>query len=125
MQTPLPVDEAATDAIEKQNQAVVEAPIESAQERKAGEEDGDAVHAGGAFDTAAYVTADVLNVRLGASLDARVTTQLHRGQKVDVLEVRGGWSRISEYDDGAVAGQSGRVARWVASAYLSETKPVE
>ena len=72
---------------------------------------------------AAYVAADRLNVRLAPSLSAKVVSVLDRGQRVDVLGVQGGWSRISRYDGGLVKGTSRRVARWVASAYLSDTKP--
>ena len=72
---------------------------------------------------AAYVAADRLNVRLAPSLSAKVVSVLDRGQRVDVLGVQGGWSRISRYYGGLVEGTSRRVARWVASAYLSDTKP--
>lgn len=72
---------------------------------------------------AAYVTADRLNVRIAPSLDAEVTGVLYGGQRVEVLEVQEGWSRISRYYDEGTGAGSVRVARWVASAYLSNTWP--
>ena len=72
-----------------------------------------------------YVTADRLNVRLALSVSGNVTNTLDRGQKVDILEVQGGCARTSQYYDGFVEGVSGKIARWVAVAYLSQTEPVD
>ena len=70
-----------------------------------------------------YVTANQLNVRLSPSPSGKITNRLDRGQRVDVFEVKNGWARISKYYDGFVEGVSGQVARWVASKYLSKSRP--
>lgn len=71
---------------------------------------------------AALVTADRLNVRLAPSPSGKITNVLDRGQKVNVLEVRGEWARISRYYDGSIEGVSGGVARWVSIRYLSHSE---
>lgn len=109
-----PAAVAAAEQQEAQADAQSEAVVDDAEE----DIDGDTVHPG-----SAYVTADRLNVRLAPSLDAEIASVLHGGQRVDVLEVQGGWSRISRYSDEFNEGGSVKVARWVASAYLSATRP--
>lgn len=91
---------------------------DNATDVDAGKDHDEAVRIG-----AAYVTADRLNVRLAPSLDAEITNVLLGGQRVEVLEVQGGWSRITRYYDDFTAGEPVKVARWVASAYLSATRP--
>lgn len=71
----------------------------------------------------AYVIANRLKVRLSPSASGKITNRLDRGERVDVLEVRNGWARISRFYDGHVEGESGSVARWVAAVYLSKRKP--
>ncbi len=70
-----------------------------------------------------YVTASTVRVRLAPKSTAKVTNKLHRRNRVDVLEVRDGWARISKYYDGRVEGVSGKVARWVANKHLSAERP--
>ena len=72
-----------------------------------------------------YVTSNALNVRLAPNVNGKKTNTLYKRQKLDVYEVKNGWSRISSYYDGAVEGENGRVARWVFNKYLSKTMPKE
>lgn len=41
-------------------------------------------------------------------------TTTYKRQKVDVFEIKYGWTRISRYYDGGVEGVAGNVARFVA-----------
>ena len=70
-----------------------------------------------------YVTAPTLNVRLAPNRNAKITNRLYRQNRVDVVELRNGWARISKYYDGRVEGLSGNVARWVAANHLSGQRP--
>jgi hypothetical protein len=70
-----------------------------------------------------YVKENVLEERLGPSNKGSVTNRIHRGQKVEVLELKNGWARVSKYYDGSVEGQSGQVARWVLATGLSTKQP--
>ena len=70
-----------------------------------------------------YVTADTLNVRLSPSPSGKVTNRLDRGTRVEVLEVKSGWARVSRYYDGSLEGLSGQVARWVAAGHLDPSPP--
>lgn len=72
-----------------------------------------------------YVTEGVLEVRLAPSATGSVTNRIYRRQKVEVLEVKSGWARVSKYYDGAVESKSGRVARWVLASGLSSSRPAE
>lgn len=72
-----------------------------------------------------YVTANNLNVRLAPNKTGKITNALYMRQKVDVLQVKDGWARISRYYDGGVEGLSGEVARWVFAKYLSTNRPAE
>ena len=72
-----------------------------------------------------FVEKTVLEERLGPSATAPLTNRLYRTQKVEVFEVKDGWARVSKYDDGAVEGLSGQVARWVLADGLSATKPAD
>ena len=111
--------DAAALAAEKEQQAPAGGQSEAAGDDDAEENnDGDTLHIG-----AAYVAADRLNVRLAPSLGAEVTSVLRGGQRVVVHEMQEGWSRITPYHDESTAGDAARVARWVASAYLSATRP--
>ena len=112
------VDSTVADAAEKRQEALRGAKSETAADGVPGTYHEEAVRLG-----AAYVTADRLHVRLAPSLYADVIGVLHGGQKVEILEMYEGWSRISRYYDGSAEEDSGRVARWVASAYLSQTGP--
>ena len=65
-----------------------------------------------AVDPGRYVvTATTLNVRLAADTSGKLVSRLRQAQFVEVLEIKDGWARISEYYDGAAEGLSGRVAR--------------
>ena len=72
-----------------------------------------------------YVTANSLNVRLAPNKAGKITNTLYKRQKVDVLQVKDGWARISRFYDGGVEGLSGEVARWVFAKYLSTNRPTE
>ena len=120
LQRQLDFDAAVANTMEKQEKALADAQFEVVVASAVEKNDGEATHVG-----VAYVTADRLNVRLAPSLSGKITNALDRGQKVDVLEVQGGWARISQYYDGFVEGASVEVARWVAVAYLSQTKPAD
>jgi hypothetical protein len=76
-------------------------------------------------EKAYYVTAERLNVRLSPDSSGAVTNALDQRQKVDVLEIKDGWARISTYYNGELEGVSGQVARWVSAKYLSRTRPSE
>ena len=85
---------------------------------------------GNAFATATspgdyYVSANVLNVRLGPSTTASTTNTFVRKQRVKVYEIKGKWARVSKYYNGTFEGKIGRVARWVSAKYLSSSKPVD
>lgn len=82
-------------------------------------------HAGATSPGDYYVTANKLNVRLAPNKSGKVTDTLYKRQKIEVLEVKDGWARISRYYDGAVEGLSGDVARWVFAKYLSTNRPAE
>lgn len=69
-----------------------------------------------------YVTAPTLKVRLAPNGGGKITNRLHRQERVDVLEVRNGWARISRYYDGRTEGLSGDVARWVSLNHLSKQR---
>ena len=72
-----------------------------------------------------YVTAPALNERLAPSKNAKVTNKIYRQQRVDVMELRDGWARVSSYYNGQVEGVPGKAARWVAAAYLSKQRPAD
>jgi hypothetical protein len=72
-----------------------------------------------------YVKEDYLEEFLAPSFKAKVTNKIYRSQKVDVLELKKGWARISKYYAGESEGISGNVARWVVAKGLSSTKPEE
>ena len=69
------------------------------------------------------VTATSLNVRLAADTSGKLVDKLDMSERVNVIEVRDGWARISEYYDGTTEGLSGRVARWVYAAHLTDKPP--
>ncbi len=66
-----------------------------------------------------YVSSETLDVRLAPNDGARVTNTLYEKQKVDVLEIKDGWGRISRYYDGTIEGEEGVVARWVLMSRLT------
>jgi hypothetical protein len=72
-----------------------------------------------------YVKENVLEERLAPSNKGNVTNRIHRGQKVEVFELKNDWARVSKYYDGSVEGQNGQVARWVLAAGLSTKQPEE
>lgn len=72
-----------------------------------------------------YVTVDQTEERLGPSQQAKSTNTLFKRQKVTVVELKGGWARVSKYYDGKVEGVKGQVARWVAASVLSAQMPAE
>lgn len=72
-----------------------------------------------------YVKEVALEERLAPSASGSVTNRIYRRQKVEVLEVKDGWARVSKYYDRAVEGKSGQVARWVLASGLSSSQPAE
>ena len=56
---------------------------------------------------------------------AKITNRLYRQNRVDVLEVRNDWARISKYYNGRVEGLSGNVARWISANHLSKQQPAD
>lgn len=67
----------------------------------------------------AYVKANTTFEYLYPSLDAKVTNTLRIGQKVDVLEEKNGFARVSKFYNGDSEQVSGEVARWVILKDLS------
>ena len=77
-----------------------------------------------AFKTGSYfVKETVLEERLTPNQKGKVKNKIYRLQKVDVLEVKGDWARVSKYYDGDAEGEKGQVARWVLIKGLSTTRP--
>lgn len=77
-----------------------------------------------AFKTGSYfVKETVLEERLTPSQKGKIKNRIYRLQKVDVLEVKGDWARVSKYYDGEAEGEKGQVARWVLIKGLSTTRP--
>lgn len=72
-----------------------------------------------------YVRESVLEERLAPSPAGSVTNRIYLRQKVEVLELKDGWARVSKYYDGSVEGKSGQVARWVLASGLSASLPKE
>lgn len=80
--------------------------------------------ASSAFAEAKYpgefvVTADTLNVRLQANTSGKLIDRLVQREKVEVLEVKDGWARLSEYRGGEAESGSVGAARWVFAMHLS------
>ena len=81
------------------------------------------------LDDTLYVKASTLNARLCPEKDCPIAAKLPRGTTVSVFERKGDWTRITAYypaaDEKRVAPdiKEDRVARWVASEFLSKTKP--
>jgi uncharacterized protein with PQ loop repeat len=72
--------------------------------------------------TTKYVGTVSLEEHLAPKSDSKVTNKIYKNQKVDVYEEKDGWSRVSEYYDGEVEGVSGKVARWVETGALVDSK---
>jgi len=70
-----------------------------------------------------FVKETVLEERLAPNPKGKVTNRIYLKQKVDVLEIKGDWARVSKYYDGKVEGKNGQVARWVLIKGLSTTQP--
>ena len=61
-----------------------------------------------AFKTGSYfVKETVLEERLTPNQKGKVKNKIYRLQKVDVLEVKGDWARVSKYYDGEAEGEIG------------------
>lgn len=72
-----------------------------------------------------YVKEPILEQHLGPSKSAKVVNRIYLQQKIDVLEVKGDWARVSKYYDANPEEKIGQVARWVLSNGLSQTQPKE
>lgn len=72
-----------------------------------------------------YVSVEKTDERLEPAASGKSTNVLRKRQAVDVLEVKGGWARVTKFYDGGVEGVTGQVARWVAVKDLSATRPAE
>lgn len=72
-----------------------------------------------------YVYTDDLEEHLAPSFKSKITNTLHKGQKVDVFEIKAGWARVSKYYQGDSEGPPGNVARWVVAKSLTTVKPFE
>lgn len=68
-----------------------------------------------------FVKEIALEEHLAPNPKGKVTNRIYRKQKVDVLEIKGDWARVSKYYDGEVEGLNGQVARWVLIKGLSAT----
>ncbi|MDG4952785.1 hypothetical protein NYR78_06720 [Actinobacillus equuli subsp. haemolyticus] len=69
----------------------------------------------------AYVKTDTTSEYLSPSKSAKITNTLRIGQKVEILEIKNGFARVSPFYSGEVEGISGNVARWVPINDLSST----
>jgi hypothetical protein len=72
-----------------------------------------------------YVKVPVLDERLAPSNQGTSTNRIYLRQKVEVVEIKGDWARVSKYYDGTVEGKAGMVARWVSASGLSTQRPSE
>lgn len=75
------------------------------------------------FKPGIYFVVGEVQVKLGPSVDSKVTNRLYQNQRVEVFETKDGWARISKYYDGRVESLSGQIARWVPSTSLSSKRP--
>ena len=67
----------------------------------------------------AYVTADVLNVRSDAGIDAGIIDKIKNKQYVKIIRSQGDWVYISWYSNDAKSQKNG----WVSKKYLSAGYP--
>ena len=65
-----------------------------------------------------YVIAESLNVRIAPNANSDIARKLSNGSKVEVLELKNGWARITKYLE---LSQTEKTALWVSSKYLSDT----
>lgn len=72
-----------------------------------------------------FINETVLEEHLAPNLKGKVTNRIYRQQKVDVLEIKGNWARVSKYYAGEVEGEKGQVARWVILKGLSTMRPAD
>jgi len=72
-----------------------------------------------------YVSTNTTEERLFPKPDAMITNKIYRGQKVEVMELKGDFARVSRYYDGESENVRGTVARWVNVNALSKQKPQE
>ena len=64
-----------------------------------------------------YVIAESLNVRTAPSANSDIARKLSKDSKVEVLELKNGWARVTEYLE---LSQTEKAALWVSSKYLSD-----
>ncbi len=64
-----------------------------------------------------YVIAESLNERTAPNANSDIARKLSNGSKVEVLELKNGWARITKYIE---LSQTEKTALWVSSKYLSD-----
>ncbi len=72
-----------------------------------------------------YVLVGKLNVRSAASKSGKIINEIHRGQKVEVLEIKKDWARLSPNYDKNNKDGTGNASHWTAARYLSSNRPVK
>ena len=70
-----------------------------------------------------FVNTGRLNVRSKPGVSGKVVDFIDKGQKIEVLETKGDWARISQYFDGEGLVSTGDVALWVYAVHLSTDRP--
>jgi len=70
-----------------------------------------------------FVNTGRLNIRVRPGVSGEIVDMIDKGQKIEVLEIKGDWARISKYFDGEDADRKGGVALWVYAIHLSTYPP--
>ena len=70
-----------------------------------------------------FVDTGRLNIRVKPGVSGEIVDVIDKGKKVEVLETKGDWARISQYFDGEGADYAGPVALWVYAIHLSTDRP--
>lgn len=63
-----------------------------------------------------YVIAETLNVRTDANAKADIAKKLLKNAKVEVIEIKNGWARVTKYIE---TDNAKKIALWVSAKYLS------
>ena len=70
-----------------------------------------------------FVNTGRLNIRVRPGISGEIVDVIDKGQKLEVLETKGDWARISQYFDGEGADFTGGMALWVYAIHLSTDPP--